>query len=157
MEQVACQHGFSTVINAILMEDEGAMAANHESMEGWTGLMKAAMYNKPQAIHVLASTYRADPDYVSKYGKTALMIAVGQGHSEAAKALLECGADPDKKVRGVTARSMALNFENRDIIEMCMTVRPPLTEVKRLEPIMKQVELAERRAEESRKIQGVDW
>ena len=145
------------MINAILMEDQGALAANHESMEGWTGLMKAAMFNQPDPIYLLCRTYRADPNYVSKYGKTALMIAVEQGHSDAARALLECGADPDKKVRGITARSMALNFENRDIIEYCMTVRPPLSEAKKLEPIMKKIELAERRAEESRKIQGIDW
>ena len=147
--------GFNAVLEALLMEDTTGIQVNYESLEGWTGLMKAAEKNYPDTIRLLVGSYRADVDKVSKHGMTALMVAVDFGNGLAVEALLQMGASPDLNVRGTTARMKATSYNNRQVIGFMLTVKPNPGMDKRMEHAMAKVQLAKRRAEEARIIQGI--
>ena len=55
---------------------------------------------------------------MTKFGNTALILAVQEGHQHMVRLLLEHGAHPDHSTRLGTARDIALKLGNKETIEM---------------------------------------
>ncbi len=67
----------------------------------------------------------ADPNLVSKSGQTALMLAVGEGHKDIVKMLMEKGSKTDiQDSLGMTARKYATIFRNDDILSVMNVYEP---------------------------------
>ena len=70
---------------------------NRRDRDGWTPIMTAAYCDDPDDVKLLAA-HGADPNAVSAQDLTPLAIAVQYGKNQAAVALLEAGAQPDRPI-----------------------------------------------------------
>lgn len=86
---------------------------------GWTLLMFAAHYGKTNTAELLLTYNKIPVNAQSKFGETALMIAVTQGHKDMVEFLLNNGTDLTlKDNRGKTALMIATDKEKTEIAEM---------------------------------------
>ena len=149
--QCAAERGYIEVIHAIMLEPKARALVDHETLEGWTALLKAVKSNQIEAAKVLLDNYNAKVDRASKFGNTALILAVEAGFPDMVKMLLEHNANPDRETRIGTARNIALRIGNRAVLEHIIKVKGPQPSV---DPTYKAIARAEGRAKLVRQNAG---
>lgn len=89
----AAMAGKANIIRLLLSR---GVPATFRGLADWTPLMRAAAAGHSEVVEVLLSTY-SDINAVDSRGRSALSLAVGNGHYDVAKLLLECkGIDADQ-------------------------------------------------------------
>ena len=96
--QRASLYGHAKAVEAIVGCDEiTEEIVNFMKFDGFNALMLGALMGQTAAVRVLLAA-KAEPNLQAKEtgskGETALMCACKNGHSDAARALLQSGADP---------------------------------------------------------------
>jgi ankyrin repeat protein len=86
--------------------------------EGWTALMLAAVYSKPDVANALIAS-GADLNAAARDGKTVLMVASLYGQADMVKILIKAGANINfMNKKGETALSLAVRFKYNNIAEL---------------------------------------
>jgi len=150
--ECAAERGHLEVIKSLLMEPQTRAKIDHETLEGNTALCKAARRNQVEAGKLLID-YGAEVNYITKFGNTALIVAVEAGHAEMCRMLLENHASADKPTRIGSARDIALQTGNRNIIEILVKVKGPAAST---HPTQVAINKAAKRAELVRDMAGID-
>ncbi len=83
-----------------------------------TPLMDAAADGLDEIVEMLLEA-GANPDLISRNGQTALILAIGQGHTASSELLIRAGADTQVVDKlGMTALKYAKLFKNEKLIEL---------------------------------------
>lgn len=111
---LASRNGHRTTVELLLSKRAEVNVLSQD--RGNSPLMEAAVRGDELSVrHFLEAG--ADPNLVSKAGQTAIMLAIGEGHTEIVLMLLRYKADVDiKDSLGMTARKYAEIFQHKEIL-----------------------------------------
>jgi ankyrin repeat protein len=85
--------------------------------------MRAARWNRPSTVALLAQ-HGAQVDARDLHGNTALILAAGDQHVDAVRALISCGADVNAaSKRGHTALHAAARLGNEAIMRLLVDAK----------------------------------
>lgn len=89
------------------------------SLDGYTPLHNAAASNRSEVAEVLLKA-QANVDPVNHSGDTPLSIAVYHEHEASTQVLLENGAQPNRKLRGMSLLAMASSRPSEHIVQLLL-------------------------------------
>jgi ankyrin repeat protein len=111
---VATRNGHKKIVELLL--ERGADVNVLSQDRGNSPLMEAAVRGDDLSVRRFLEA-GANPNLVSKSGQTALMLAIGEGHKEIVRVLIEYRADlAIKDSLGMTARKYAEIFRHEEIV-----------------------------------------
>lgn len=109
-------YGDKNIVNAFL--DTGMSVDSLRATDGWSPLIAAAFYKKPEVVKILLEK-EATVNLQDKYGKTALMQASAMGAEDIVTMLLNHGANPNlQDMNGRTALMEAYSKNQSKIAEL---------------------------------------
>jgi hypothetical protein len=110
---VATRNGHKKIVELLLQRGADVNVLSLD--RGNSPLMEAAVRGDDLSVRRFLET-GANPNLISKSGQTALMLAIGEGHKDIVKILLEYKADLNiKDSLGMTARKYADIFRHEEI------------------------------------------
>ncbi len=113
---LAIREGNQHIVHLLI--DHGADVNAVSEDRGNSPLMEAATRGDVKAVRALIQA-GADPDLKTKYDQTALMLAIGEGHTQVVRDLLDHGAHTDAvDYLGMTAEKYARLFRSDEILSL---------------------------------------
>ena len=120
----AAAHGHAAILEMLVT---AGVDINQTFGSGWTALMAASFWNRPEIMRTLL-TYAADVDAISDDGYNALSVAARRNHVEILEILLAAGANVDlKTTRGWTALLWAKQGDRREAIAVLILAGADVT------------------------------